>query len=100
MRKEIRVLVVTNVLVMFINVACFVVFIVMFLGKEGPDTPISNEPGFKERSQIRGYYYKSEYAAMMGVSEKTVDRWREDGKLPDMKDMDGRVMIPLGTVVD
>tara|TARA_R110000772_G_scaffold178904_1_gene290302 strand:+ start:245 stop:604 length:360 start_codon:yes stop_codon:yes gene_type:complete len=104
MRKEIRILVITNLLVMFINVACFMVFIVIWLmGKGDPDpplTPISDETIVKERSHLRGYYYKSEFAALMGVSEKTVDRWRESGKVPDMVDDQGRVMIPLSVSID
>lgn len=96
MRKEIRVLVVTNVLVMFINVSCFIMFIFVWIMTQRGDV----DPTTKERVQLRGYYYKSEYAAVMGVSETTVDRWREEGKIPDMKDADGRVIIPFDAKVD
>jgi hypothetical protein len=49
----------------------------------------------EERAAVRGYYYKSEFAEKMGVSEKTIDRWRSTGRLPDVVDDDGRVAIPL-----
>ena len=49
----------------------------------------------KERAAMRGYYYKSEFAELMGVSEKTVDRWRESGRLHAAEDEEGRIAIPL-----
>jgi hypothetical protein len=53
----------------------------------------------EDRAETRGYYYKTEFAEKMGVSEKTIDRWREAGKIPATLDEDGRVAIPLDAIL-
>ena len=49
----------------------------------------------KSRALTRGYYYKDEFAELMDVSERQVDRWRESGRLVTGEDEEGRVTIPL-----
>lgn len=51
----------------------------------------------KDRAEKRGYYYQAEFAEVMGVSEKTIQRRIDDGRLdpPPFEDSEGRVAIPL-----
>jgi hypothetical protein len=53
----------------------------------------------RARAGRRGYFFKAEFAELMGVSEKTVDRWRDADRIESGSDTDGRVAIPLDAAV-
>lgn len=55
----------------------------------------------KERAERRGYYYQSEFAEVMGVSEKTIQRRIDSGRLNPLPgtDSEGRIRIELETEV-
>ena len=55
----------------------------------------------KDRANKRGYYYRGEFADIMGISERTLDRRIEDGRLDPApkEDGEGRISIPLDTII-
>jgi len=77
------------------------------LNKEGghceKDEPlaVAGNTGIEAKAKARGYYYLAEYAALQGVSESTITRRRDAGRIspPAYYDNKGRVAIPLGSVI-
>tara|TARA_R110000850_G_C9996151_1_gene468187 strand:- start:17105 stop:17440 length:336 start_codon:yes stop_codon:yes gene_type:complete len=68
-------------------------------GKADPDD--SAAVSVSSKANARGYYYLAEYAALMGLSESTITRRRDAGRLdpPAYYDNKGRIAIPLGSVI-